>query len=115
MEEYDPTESLRLGDEERVTRTTSVIAISQVKVLALSFEQFRRISKLSQNEEQKAKMHFFRTCHMDTFMGKMVTENQAGFQRILPLMNESSFGKGDIVVKQGDRAKNFYILKTGYV
>ena len=47
MEEYDPTESLRLGDEERVTRTTSVIAISQVKVLALSFEQFRRISKLS--------------------------------------------------------------------
>lgn len=51
MEEYDPTESLRFADVEKVTRTTTVVAISQVKVLAISFDQYRRVCKMSQNEE----------------------------------------------------------------
>ena len=54
----------------------------------MSYDAYRKVLfKASVNEEQKAKMHFFRTCHLDTFMGKL-GRNQASFQRLMPLMSE---------------------------
>lgn len=38
----------------------------------MSYDIYRKLLfKTSVNEEQKAKMHFFRTCHSDTFMGRL--------------------------------------------
>ena len=81
----------------------------------MSYDIYRKVLfKASVNEEQKAKMHFFRTCHFDTFMGKL-GRNQASFQRLLPLMNELKYGKDELLINQGDRVKNFFILKTGQI
>ena len=58
-------------------------------------------------------MHFFRTCHLDSFLGQL-GESQ-GFIRILPLMKEYQHKKGEIVARQGEVANKFFILKTGHV
>ena len=58
-------------------------------------------------------MHFFRTCHLDTFLGQM--GDRQGFYRLLPLMHEKSFNNCDIIASQGQPTKYFYIVKTGQI
>lgn len=49
------------------------------------------------SEDQRSKMHFLRTCHMDTLLGKLA-ETQ-GFVSLLPLLKPQRYEQGSIISK----------------
>jgi len=106
-------EEFKISGSTVTKRKFSAIAVSQVKVLTLKYSDFRHISRMSWNEDQRLKIHFLRTCHNVTLLGK-IAETQ-GFTNILPLLKPQRYENGSIISKQGDCASNFYILKSGTV
>lgn len=95
-------------------RTASAVAVSQVKVLKMPYKIYRQMKRASQGDDQRQKMHFFRTCHMDTLIGRMA-EKHGGFSGILPLLKDRNFPRGEIIATQGFTCDQFFILRTGIV